>query len=571
MVDKLLFKLAGIRQVMVKLAGLSFLQALLIIGQALFLSITLTELWLGHSVKSQWSNILLFALCFILRQVIEQLDARLLDNYAQKSAKKLRKELLQQIFVLGPKVVQEQGTGNLVTLTLDGVFQVEDYIKLLLSKMLSMAIIPALILVVVFYMDVTSGIVMLAVYPLIILFMIILGFAAKAKADRQFGTFQRLSNHFIDSLRGIDTLKYFGLSKRYSKSVYCSSENFRKTTMQTLKVAMLSTFALDFFTTLSIAVIAVFIGLKLIDQQLSLFYGLSILILAPEYFLPIRNFANDYHATLNGKNSFQAINKIITAKGETKEDVTLISWSADDLFEVKKVDFYYDKQNGIAPVSFKVKGYQKVGVIGMSGSGKTTLINLLSGFYAPTSGSFDVQDHNVADLDIDTWRKQVVYIPQKPYVFSDTLRNNITFYTPDVSDEQVYEAIKVVGLEELVAELPDGLDTKIGSGQRALSGGQAQRIALARAFLDKKRKVMIFDEPTAHLDIETEIELKEKMLPLMQDKLVFFATHRLHWMKQMDLILVMDDGKLVESGTYAELLAKDGYFCKLLREMRGEE
>ena len=248
----------------------------------------------------------------------------------------------------------------------------------------------------------------------------------------------------------------------------------------------------------------------------------------------------------------------------------MTSWQATDGFKAEQIGFSYDEQNGIAPVSFAVKGYQKVGIIGMSGSGKTTLINLLSGFYTPDSGEFTVQGHKLPNLDLADWRKQVLYIPQSPYVFSDTLRNNIAFYTPDVSDEEIYEAIKVVGLERLVAELPEGLDTKIGSGKRALSGGQAQRIALARAFLDKKRKVMIFDEPTAHLDIETELELKEKMMPLMQDRLVFFATHRLHWMHQMDYILVMDEGKLVESGTYSELLAKNGYFCKLLSEMRGD-
>lgn len=569
MVDKLLFKLAGIKQIMVKLAGLTFLQALLIIGQALFLSATLTNLWLGKSLSSQVVNIVGFSLCFLFRQGIDLLNSKILDDYARKSAKDMRKKLLEKLFVLGPEVVQQQGTGNLVTLTLDGIFQVENYIKLLLSKMIGMLLIPVLILIVAFWMDLISGIIMLLVYPLIVLFMIILGFAAKAKADQQFTTFQRLSNHFIDSLRGIDTLKYFGLSRRYSRSVYRSSENFRKSTMQTLRVAMLSTFALDFFTTLSIAVLAVFLGLRLIDQEMALFYALSILILAPEYFLPIRNFANDYHATLNGKNSFHAIAELIHSPAPKKEEVELTLWQNKDQFQLNDVSFAYDEQNKLAPLSFAASGYQKVGIIGMSGSGKTTLINLISGFFTPNSGTFKVQGHELADLNAAAWRKQVLYIPQTPYVFSDTLRNNIAFYTPDVSDEKIWQAIKVVGLEKLVAELPDGLETQIGSGKRALSGGQAQRIALARAFLDQKRKIMIFDEPTAHLDIETELELKEKMMPLMENKLVFFATHRLHWMHQMDHILVMDEGRLVEQGTYAELLAKNGYFCKLLKEMRG--
>ena len=150
------------------------------------------------------------------------------------------------------------------------------------------------------------------------------------------------------------------------------------------------------------------------------------------------------------------------------------------------------------------------------------------------------------------------------------MRQNVAFYTPGVSDEQIRAALATVGMTDWLAKLPDGLATMIGSGHRELSGGQAQRIALARALLDDKRRVMMFDEPTAHLDIETELELKERMLPLMDQRLVFFATHRLHWMKEMDWILVMDHGELVEQGTYDELLAKNGYFVSLINGMRGE-
>ena len=170
------------------------------------------------------------------------------------------------------------------------------------------------------------------------------------------------------------------------------------------------------------------------------------------------------------------------------------------------------------------------------------------------------------------WQKQLTYIPQTPYIFSTSLRENIAFYHPEATDVEIQEAIKVVGLTDLVNELPEGLDTEIGSGKRALSGGQAQRIALARAFLDQSRRVMVFDEPTAHLDIETELELKEKMLPLMKDHLVFFATHRLHWMKQMDYIFVMEQVKLVEQGTYDQLLVNpNGAFNRMVCQMRGEK
>lgn len=555
---------------MVKLVGLYVLQAFLILGQGLGLAKVLTGLWQGHSLTSQLLWLAIFVVCYLLRHGLTEVANSWLDTYARVSAQDFRKRLLKKTFELGPAIVQREGTGNMVTLALDGISEVENYIHLIYSKVISMMIIPVILLIVCFFLDWISGIIMLLVYPLIVLFMIILGYAAKAKADRQFAAFQLLSNHFIDSLRGIDTLKYLGLSKRYSRSIYRSSERFRKSTMSVIKVAMMSTFALDFFTTLAIAVLAVFLGMRLIDGHLLLFPALAILILAPEYFLPIRNFASDYHATLNGKNSFHAVLRIINMPLPKRPQVALHSWTADDSLTLENVKFAYgDGEDELKSIDLTVTGTKKVGIIGMSGAGKTTLINLLSGFTAPNGGTISIQGHQVDTLNIKDWQKQILYIPQTPYLFTDTLRNNIAFYTPNVSGEQIQQAVHVVGLDHLVAELPQGLDTMIGNGHRALSGGQAQRIALARAFLDSSRKVMIFDEPTAHLDIETELELKDRMLPLMANRLVFFATHRLHWMKQMDYILVLKNGQLVEQGTYQQLLAEQGYFTELINQMKG--
>ena len=557
---------------MVKLVGFYVLQAFLIIGQAISLASLLTNLWAGYPLVSEWGWLLGFVGCFIGRHVINWLDTVLLDNYARKTAQELRQQLLAKLFKLGPRLVQQQGTGNIVTLTLDGISEVENYINLLFSKFVSMMIIPVMLLVVCFWLDWISGVVMLLVYPLIILFMIILGYAAKAKADRQYASFQVLSNHFIDSLRGIDTLKYFGLSKRYSKSIFRSSERFRKSTMSVIRVAMLSTFALDFFTTLSIAVLAVFLGLRLIDGRLLLFPALGILILAPEYFMPIRNFANDYHATLNGKNSFHAVEKILHEEVSPEPHVDIKQWQDSSQLELDKVEFQYQHGSRLAPVNLRLHGFQKVGIVGMSGAGKTTLINLLGGFLQPTAGTIKIQGQTVKALNIEDWQKQIIYIPQDPYIFDDTLRNNISFYTPDVSQAQIEKAVEMMGLGSLVAELPNGLDTMIGKGHRQLSGGQAQRIALARAFLDQSRRVLILDEPTAHLDIETELELKERMIPIMKNHLVLFATHRLHWMKQMDYIVVMKHGQVIEQGTYDQLMAKPGYFTDLVfdRSKEGE-
>ncbi|KRM00324.1 thiol reductant ABC exporter subunit CydD [Liquorilactobacillus satsumensis] len=569
MIDKQLLSLPGIKKILGILTGLAFVQGLAIVGQAYFLAKTIVGLWNGGKLGTQTGWIILFLLCFGLRHFMVYGRDKLLDAFAAKQAAWLRKRLLGKIFRVGPQIVQTNGTGNVTTMALEGMDQVENYFHLILAKVIGLMVVPWLILLAVWYFDWKSGAFLLAIFPLIIVFMVVLGYAAQAKADRQYKTYQMLANHFVDSLRGIDTLKFFGLSKRYARSIFKTSERFRKATINTLKIAILSTFALDFFTTLSIAVVAVLLGLRLLNGQISLFPALTVLILSPEYFLPIRDFSGDYHATLDGKNALSALQKILTITEPQIKQISIEQWQPTSRLELKEANFAYEKgQPALAAISLDTVGYQKVGIIGLSGSGKSTLINVLSGFLQPQKGQVSFGGHQTNSFAQREWQKQLLYLPQNPYIFKATLRENIAFYNPEATPTQIGQALKVVGLSQLVAQLPEGLETVIGEGARELSGGQSQRIALARIFLDQTRKVLLFDEPTAHLDIETEIELKERMLPLMEDHLVFFATHRLHWMQQMDQIIVMEDGKVAEMGTLADLQRKNGAFVRLSRSLR---
>lgn len=571
MIDKQIMKLPGMKQLLGLLAGLSFLQALFIIGQAYGLARAITGLWEGRPLEEQWGWILLFFCSFIARQAVIYFRSKRLDDYSYQQAADLRDQLLEKLFRVGPQIAQQQGTGNVTTMVLEGINQVENYLKLILAKIMNMSIIPWVILALVFYLDWESGLVLLLVFPLIIIFMIILGYAAQSKAEKQYRTFQLLSNHFIDSLRGIDTLKLFGVSKKYGKSIFASSERFRKATMASLKVGILSTFALDFFTTLSIAVVAVLLGLRLINEGILLFPALTILILAPEYFLPIRDFSSDYHATLDGKNAMTAVAEILHQPEAQVPAVTVPRWQEDAQLTIDQLAFSYEEKAALTDINLNVTGFKKIGIIGLSGSGKSTLINTLSGFLVPDSGEITLGGAKTTAFRQASWQEQLIYIPQNPYIYRLTLQENVAFYQPTATKEAVLKAIEVAGLTELLAELPQGLDTMLGEGERHLSGGQAQRIALARAFLDQQRKILLFDEPTAHLDIETEVALKERMLPLMENRLVFFATHRLHWMEEMDEIIVMDQGRIVEQGTLAQLQQKQGAFTELVNGMRREQ
>ena len=568
MIDKSLFELPGVRRMFPILGILAVFQFIAIAGQALFLATAITKLWQGQLFSHTIPWVLGFFACFLSREIINFGRSKALDKLAYQLATKLRGDMLDKFFRLGPVAIANLGSGSAATTVITGIDQVENYIKLVLSKVLNMMIIPMLILIPVYFLDWQSGIVLTLTFPFAIIFMILLGYAAQGRAERQYKTFQYLSNHFLDSLRGISTLKYFGLSKDYSNSIYKTSEDFRKETMGALRIAMLSTFALDFFASLSVAVVALFLGLRLMSGDILLFPALAALILAPEYFLPLRDFASDYHATLNGKNALAAVNEVLSTEENTLSVLTeKVTWSANSQLQLTELGKIYDTGRGISNVNLSVNGFKKIGIVGNSGSGKSTLLSMLAGFLKPTAGEIKLNEQSLTSLTDENYRQSVQFIPQKTYIFAGTFRENLAFYEPDSTDDEIKAAAKLAGLESLIDEI--GLDGQIGASGRIISGGQAQRVALARAFLSHTRNILFLDEPTAHLDIETELEIKANILPLLENKLVFIATHRLHWLSSMDLVIVLNEGQVAGIGTPEQLLSENTYYQKLLSQMRG--
>lgn len=574
MIDRSLLTLRGVKRIFAILLVMAILQGLFTIAQAVSLATVITNLFNGEKLSSQLSPILFFVLIYISKHFMLFVRNRMMNVFAIKSGKSLRQQLNKKLFEVGPNITAKEGTGNVVTMALEGISQVEHFIQIFLPKIFNMLVIPALIFFYTLSLDIRSAIVLVVVLPTLLFFLIILGKAAKFRADKQYKTYQLLSNHFVDSLRGLETLRLLGLSKNYDRNIEQVSERYRKSTMGTLAIAFLSSFSLQFFTSLSVAIIALFLGLGLIDGEMALYPALVILILAPEYFGPIRDFGSDYHATLDGKNALTQIHQVIESPTLKKDNTAIESWNENSILTLSNVTVQYEEalKPSMNEVSFSWKGYGKIGIIGASGSGKSTLVQLLNGFLEPSRGDVQVNGQRISTLNNEYWQKQILYIPQKPYIFNDTLANNISFYNPDATKEMIERACKMAGLDQVVQTLPHGLDEVIGESGRMISGGQEQRVALARGFLDEKRKILIFDEPTAHLDIETEYEMKQQMLPLMENKLVFFATHRLHWMVEMDFILVLEQGKLVEMGTHDALLRKKGAYYQFVRaQLQGGE
>lgn len=599
MLDKELFRLPGIKLLLGVMVALSFLEAVCIIGEAWGLSHALVALWQDAAFEQTFSYLAVFGISFLAVRVVLNVREAYVGKYAYEQARAERSTLFESIFRTGAPAVQAFGTGTTATMALEGVDAFQKYLEIVLPNVVKMVVLPLVFAIVIFCADWVSGIIVVLLLPAMIMLMVLIGKTTAEKSQSQHATFKVMSNHFIDSVRGVATLNTFKISKDYARRIFTVSEQFRKATMETLKTATLSGATLDMFATLALAAVAIMLGMRLIDGSLALLPALFVLILVPEYFRPIREFAADFHANLEGKNSFHTISAIRETTRYVPPAVEVPTWNEASTLFLHEVEKVYDRVSALRPFSGELQGYARVGVIGASGSGKSTLLRLLAGLEDPTISPRDrsatsaqdadavqgataaqdaaqgaVQgaiapspapfvirnggDNTRADRKSDTipdrkmesialdslrqasWQDQIAYIPQDPYIFHATVRDNLAFYNPEATDAQIMDALRALGLTQLLDELPQGLDTMLGEGGRELSGGQAQRIALARVFLDNKRKILLFDEPTAHLDVETEYELKKPMLALMQDKLVVFATHRLHWLDAFDVVYELD-------------------------------
>jgi ATP-binding cassette subfamily C protein CydD len=548
----------------------SLSEALCIFVQAFGLSHALVQLWKGASFPDVLSYLALFSCAFVAVRIVSNMREAFISSYATKCTDAMRERLLFSIFRTGAPAIQQFGTGSTGALVLDGIDKVRTYLELVLPKLVSMIVVPLMLAIMIAFADWVSGVVVIILLPSMVLLMILIGKTTADRGREQHASFKVMSNHFIDSVRGVSTLSTFEVSKTYAQRVFTVSERFRESTMRTLRTATLSGSVLDLFATLAIAAVSIMLGLRLIDGSLALLPALFVLILTPEYFRPIREFASDYHASLDGANSLRSINEIFEATKNLPPHCAIPTWNKQSTLHINDLSKHYGDVVALKSISLECKGSQIIGLIGVSGSGKSTLLRILSGLEDPTSGSIVLDDKCTLDTFRHIgWQDQIAYIPQDPYIFALSLRENLTFYEPNATPEQIEHAIEVVGLKSLVASLPQGLDTLIGEGGRGLSGGQAQRIALARVVLDTKRKIMLFDEPTAHLDIETEYELKQAMLEVMKDKLVIFATHRLHWIDSFDRVLVLDEGTIVEEGTPDELRDLGEHFIQLVSALRG--
>ncbi|MGR3936584.1 thiol reductant ABC exporter subunit CydD [Streptomyces sp. BRA346] len=438
----------------------------------------------------------------------------------------LRLRLLDRAVRLGPGWLDSQRTGELTTLATRGIDALDDYFARYLPQLGLAVVVPAAVLARIVTADWVSAVVIVATLPLIPLFMVLIGWATQSRMDRQWRLLSRLSGHFLDVVAGLPTLKVFGRAKAQAAAIRSITADYRRATLKTLRLAFLSSFALELLSTLSVALVAVGIGMRLVHGELDLYTGLMVLVLAPEAYLPLRQVGAQYHAAAEGlaaaDEAFAVLEREPAAAGGVPApDARDAALTVDGL----AVRHPGRAAPSLAPVSFEVRPGETVAITGPSGAGKTTLLNAVLGFAEPSEGRVLAGGHDLVSLDPESWRRQIAWVPQRPYLFAGTIADNVRLARPDADDAAVRDALRQADALGFVDALPEGAGTRLGEMGAGLSAGQRQRIALARAFL-ADRPVLLLDEPTANLDGATEAAVVDAVRRLAEGRTVLLVVHR---------------------------------------------
>ena len=507
-----------------------------------------------------------FLLVLLLLAVLRLYSERQLQLRAKKLSlavqTALRSRLTTKLLQDGPQQTGYQDSGDFVLLLTSGVDHIDPYFSQFLPQMVTVAVLPLLLLLSILPFDPLTGAVFAVTAPLLPFFLYLIGRLCAAASARQWQTLSAMGRSFTELLQGLPTLKIFNRSQQQLAFVEQLGHDFREATLKVLRIAFLSAFVLELTATLSIAVIAVLIGLRLLNGTLSFETGFFALLLAPEFYRPLRQSGTAFHQAMT---ALAAADKIYARL--TGSDVPVkpaYQGKSSPAIRLENISFFYGRQkkNAVDKISLALPPGKITAIVGRSGAGKSTIFQLILQFLHPDQGRILIDDNDAGTFDGDTWRQQISYVPQMPHIFSASIAENISLGQP-AEASAVIAAAKAAHLHDFIVSLPQGYNTHLGSGHQ-LSGGQTQRLAIARAFL-QDRPVLLLDEPTACLDEETGQQILESLEKLAWGKTVLISAHRLAVVKSAALILVLDGGKIIESGSHKELLAKKGHYFDLLQ------
>jgi ATP-binding cassette, subfamily C, bacterial CydD len=547
--------------------GSNMLLGVVVILQALLLSQTIQRVVrLGNSLEAVAPLLLFLVVIVILRAGLSYWTSKTSAQLAIRVKNELRGRFVSHLYRLGPSYMSAELSGDLVLNATEGIEKLDGYYRDYLPGLFTALFVPILILGVVLPLDVLTFLVLLVTAPLIPFFMALIGMVTGALAKHQFFEMRYLGAHFLDVMQGLTSLKLFNRSQYQVQTIRRITDQFREVTMRVLRVAFLSAFTLETLATLSVAIVAVEIGVRLLNGSLDFEQALFLLIIAPEFYLPLRALGAKFHNATEGKAAAERLFEVLDTPLFSQTDMNTVA--VPSIFHIRFEDVSLNYENSahhaLNHISFEIKSGQHVALVGTSGSGKTTIANLLLRFIQPNSGKITIDGTDLASISAELWREQLAWVSQSAYLFNTTVAENIRFSRPDASDTQITAAAQASGAHDFIMQLPDGYQTLCGERGLRLSGGQAQRIALARAFL-RDAPLLILDEPTSQLDPESEADIIRSLDLLTMEHTVLLITHHLNTAVHADQIIVIEQGTLVEQGTHTDLLAADGYYAHLVK------
>jgi ATP-binding cassette, subfamily C, bacterial CydD len=547
-VDRRLLGLAdGARRYLVTAVLFGVGLTLLVLVQAGLLARAIAGVSSGKSLGDLGATLGALALVVVLRALASYAGETSALYAAVRVKSSLRTRLMRRAAQLGPSWLAGRRSGELVTLTTRGLDALDVYFSRYVPQLVLSVLVPFAVLITVASADWVSAVIIVVTLPLIPVFMVLIGLYTRRRTDRQWRLLAQLGGHFLDVVEGLPTLKVFGRAKAQAAVIRTITDRYRKATMATLRVAFLSALVLELLATIATALVAVTVGLRLLNGTLSYQTALFVLLLAPEAYLPLRTLGAQYHASMEGVAAGQSALSML----DDRPSETIASGDAvpPDLrrtavhFSGVSLRYQDRDRDALDGVDLTIEPGSRVVVVGASGAGKSSLLSLLLRFTEPDQGELRIGGQPLRDLSLDAWRRRLAWVPQSPYLFAGSLRENILLADPGADDAAVLRAVDDAGAQEFISALPDGLETAIGERGLRLSAGQRQRIALARAFL-RDAPMVLLDEPTAHLDPVTARTVRDTVDRLMIGRTVVLVTHHSGWIKSADVVVTIREGRL---------------------------
>lgn len=526
-------------------AALGVLGAILVLAQATLLASAVARAWGGATLAEVAPALLGLVAVVAARSALSWGFETVGRRAAGSVLSDLRMTLVRRRLRDSPAALDGVQSGEVAAAGVGGIEALENYFAKYLPQLVLACIVPLAVVAWSAPIDLLSAAIMLGTLPLVPVFMVLVGWYTERRTTERYAAMVRLSTHFLDVVRGLPTLRAFNRGEAQTERIAEVSDDYRRATMGTLRVSFLSGAVLDLAATLGVALVAVTVGVRLVEGHLGLQAGLTVLILAPELYAPLRALGAQYHASADGMAVAGRILDLIEepaavsapAAPAPMPDLRAARVVFDD------VRFAYPTREGevLRGLSLSVAPGERVAIVGPSGAGKSTIASLLLRLAEPTSGRVLAGHADAADVNPDAWRAQLAWVPQRATILRGTVAENIRLGAPGASDDEVREAARAAGADAFIAALPDGYDTLVGEGGRALSAGQGQRLALARA-LARDAPLLVLDEPTANLDAENAALVAEAVRRLPRDRTIVMIAHDRELTRGMDRVVTLADG-----------------------------